>query len=76
MTIASKSTGRTISKRNPKRVIEALILVDYKCEYNPDDRMFTRKIGNQNTEHHHLISISKYRDFYRSLDVKENIVSL
>jgi 5-methylcytosine-specific restriction endonuclease McrA len=76
MTIVSKSTGRTIPKRNPKRAVEALILADYKCEYNPDDRTFTRKNGNQYTEPHHLIPISKYRDFDRSLDVKENIVSL
>lgn len=76
MTIVSKSTGRTIPKRNPKRAVEALILADYKCEYNTNDRTFTRKNGNQYTEPHHLIPISKYRDFDRSLDVKENIVSL
>lgn len=76
MTMESKSTGRTIPKRNPKRAVEALILADYKCEYNPNDRTFTRKNGNQYTEPHHLIPISKYQDFDRSLDVKENIVSL
>ncbi|WP_239700895.1 MULTISPECIES: HNH endonuclease [unclassified Mammaliicoccus] len=76
MTMVSKSTGKTIPKRNIKRAVEALMLADYKCEYNPDDRTFTRKNGKQYTEPHHLIPISKYREFDRSLDVKENIVSL
>ena len=76
MTTVSKSTGRTIPKRKPKQAVDSLILADYKCEYNPEDRTFTRKNGKQYTEPHHLIPISKYREFDRSLDVKENIVSL
>src|SRR5699024_12035014 len=60
-------------KRNPERAVEALILAGYKCEYNPTDRTFTRKNGKQYTEPHHLIPISNYQDFDRSLDVKENI---
>ncbi|MGW7977050.1 hypothetical protein BU116_12285 [Staphylococcus xylosus] len=75
-TKVSTSTGRKIPKRNPERAVAALIIADYKCEYNSEDRTFTRKNGNQYTEPHHLIPISKYRDFDRSLDVKENIVSL
>src|SRR5699024_12123328 len=61
---------------NPKRALDALILAGYKCKYNPSDRTFTRKNGKHYTEPHHLIPISKYQDFDRSLDVKENIVSL
>ncbi|MDH9160510.1 HNH endonuclease [Staphylococcus succinus] len=75
-TTISNSTGREIPKRNPKKAVAALILADYKCEYNPEDRTFTRKNGKEYTEPHHLIPISKYREFDRSLDVKENIVSL
>ena len=40
------------------------------------DRTFLRKNGNPYTEPHHLIPISKYRDFEYSVDVMENIVSL
>lgn len=72
----SSSTGRRIPKRNPKRAAEALAIAEYKCEYNETDRTFIRRNGKQYTEPHHLIPISKYEDFDRSVDVKENIVSL
>lgn len=75
-TTVSDTTGRIVPKRNPKKAVEALVLADYKCEYNSADRTFTRKNGKEYTEPHHLIPISKYKDFDRSLDVKENIVSL
>lgn len=75
-TTLSDTTGRIIPKRNPRKAVESLILANYKCEYNPEDRTFIRKNGNGYTEPHHLIPISKYKDFDRSLDVKENIVSL
>lgn len=75
-TTTSDTTGRTIPKRNPKKAVEALVLANYKCEFNSTDRTFTRKNGKEYTEPHHLIPISKYKDFDRSLDVKENIVSL
>ncbi|SCT12397.1 HNH endonuclease [Staphylococcus caeli] len=76
MTMLSNATGREIPKRKAERAVIALKLANYKCEYNPEDRTFTRRNGKEYTEPHHLIPISKYREFDRSLDVKENIVSL
>lgn len=75
MTTSSK-TGRAIPKRDPQRAADALEYADYLCEYDCSDRTFTRKNGKQYTEPHHLIPISRYRDFEYSVDVMENIVSL
>ncbi len=72
----SDSTGNNIPKRDPKRAADALLHAKYKCEYNPLDRTFLRKNGKPYTEPHHLIPISKYKDFDYSVDVIENIVSL
>lgn len=72
----STKTGRDIPKRDPKRAADALAHARYQCEYNSNDRTFLRKNGNPYTEPHHLIPISKYRDFEYSVDVMENIVSL
>lgn len=73
---ASTQTGRDIPKRDPRRAADALHHADYRCEYNPNDRTFVRKNGKPYTEPHHLIPISKYRDFDYSVDIMENIVSL
>jgi hypothetical protein len=75
MTISSK-TGRAIPKRDSKRAAKALERAEYKCEFDSNDRTFLRKNGKPYTEPHHLIPISKYRDFEFSVDVMENIVSL
>lgn len=78
MTIAS-SKERERPKRNPKVAVDALQRADFRCEYNTNDRIFERKNGKGYTEPHHLIPISKYRDFdYEkcSLDTMENIFSL
>lgn len=75
MTTSSK-TGREIPKRDPQRAADALIRADFVCEFDSSDRTFLRKNGNPYTEPHHLIPISKYRDFAYSVDVMENIVSL
>lgn len=75
----SSSGEREIPKRNSKIAADALLRADYKCEYNVKDRVFERKSGKGYTEPHHLIPISKFRDFdYEacSLDTMENIVSL
>ena len=75
----STSVERESPKRNPKTAANALAKAEYKCEYNPNDRIFERKSGKGYTEPHHLIPISKYRDFdykHVSLDMMENIVSL
>lgn len=77
MTVSSLQKERP--KRNFKIAADALARADYKCEYNINDRIFKRKSGKGYTEPHHLIPISKYKDFdYKncSLDTMENIVSL
>ena len=75
MTISSE-TGREVPKRDPQQAANSLEYADYLCEYNHGDRTFLRKNGKPYTEPHHLIPISKYRDFDYSVDVMENIVSL
>lgn len=75
MTTSSK-TGREIPKRDPQRAADALAHAGFQCEYDNTDRTFLRKNGNPYTEPHHLIPISKYRDFEYSVDAMENIVSL
>ena len=72
----SPNTGRDIPKRELKRAADALEYAHYQCEFNRSDRTFLRKSGKAYTEPHHLIPISRYRDFEYSLDVMENIVSL
>lgn len=72
----SQSTGREKPKRDPKVAADALAHAEYKCEFDESDRVFLRKNGKGYTEPHHLIPISKYRDFKYSVDVMENIVSL
>ena len=59
----STSVERESPKRNPKTAANALAKAEYKCEYNTNDRIFERKSGKGYTEPHHLIPISKYRDF-------------
>nr|DAV98420.1 MAG TPA: putative restriction endonuclease [Caudoviricetes sp.] len=75
-TVTSSATGRELPKRDPKRAADALKRAGYSCEVNAEDRIFLRKNGKGYTEPHHLIPISKYREFNYSLDVMENIVSL
>ena len=72
----SSKTGRKIPKRDPQRAADALLHAGFQCEFNNNDRTFIRKNGKRYTEPHHLIPISKYRDFNYSVDVMENIVSL
>lgn len=75
-TTISSSTGREIPKRDPKIAAHALAHAKYLCEYDNEDRTFIRKNGKNYTEPHHLIPISKYKEYEYSLDVMENIVSL
>lgn len=69
-------TGRAVPKRDAQRAADALEYANYMCEYEEGDRTFLRKNEKPYTEPHHLIPISKYRDFEYSVDVMENIVSL
>ena len=72
----SSATGRKLPKRNPQIAADALAHALYVCEYNTEDKIFLRKNEKGYTEPHHLIPISKYKDFDYSLDTMENIVSL
>ena len=64
-------------KRDPQIAANALSNARYKCEYDSSDKTFLRKkSGKPYTEPHHLIPISRYKDFSYSVDVEENIVSL
>ncbi len=72
----SSKTGRQIPKRKPECAVGALTHANFKCEYDDQHKTFIRKNGNPYTEPHHLIPISKYRDFQFSVDIMQNIVSL
>ena len=72
----SEKTGRETPKRDQQRATDALRHAGYLCEYNNEDRTFLRRNGKPYTEPHHLIPISRYKDFDYSVDVMENIVSL
>ena len=64
-------------KRDPQIAANALRNANYACEYDSSDRTFLRhRSGKPYTEPHHLIPISRYKDFRCRVDVEENIVSL
>lgn len=71
------SGERTYYPRNHKTAVNALIMADFKCEYNDTHETFIRrKDGHPYTEPHHLVPLSYSEEFPVSLDVEENIVSL
>lgn len=72
----SSKTDRQIPKRSPACAAAALAHANFSCEYEENHITFNRKNGTPYTEPHHLIPISKYRDFDYSLDIMQNIVSL
>ena len=73
----SGGSSKAKPKRDPQIAANALVNANYKCEYDPEDKLFLRKkSGKPYTEPHHLIPISKYKNFAYSVDVEENIVSL
>lgn len=71
-----RNTGEERPIRNPHAAALALKNSGHKCEFNPKDKTFLRPNGTPYTELHHLIPISKYKDFEYSVDIPENIVSL
>ena len=76
-TIQSDTTNRIVPKRDPSVAVNALCIAHHKCEVNPNHQTFIRKRSSiPYMESHHLIPISRFRDFNYSLDVEENIVSL
>lgn len=71
------SGGRMYYPRNHKTAINALIMADFKCEYDDTHETFIRrKDGHPYTEPHHLVPLSYSEEFPVSLDVEENILSL
>lgn len=76
-TTTAAGSAKEKPKRDPQMAANALRNAEYKCEFNPEDRTFRRKRSNKPyTEPHHLIPISKYKEFDYKVDVEENIVSL
>ena len=76
-TILSSTTNRAVPKRDASVAINALCIANHKCEVNPSHKTFIRKKTTiPYMESHHLIPISRFRDFNYSIDVEENIVSL
>jgi 5-methylcytosine-specific restriction enzyme A len=56
---------------------KAIVLADYKCEYDESHRSFTSRVTGKNyVEAHHLIPLEYQGQFKRSLDVEANIISL
>ena len=73
----SNNTGIPRPKRDSEKAKKALQNANYKCENQTDHILFLRKNGlYEYTEPHHLIPLSKFKDFKYSLDVTANIVSL
>lgn len=64
------------NKRDPKRAKSALVLNDYKCQFNQSHETFINRKGNLYMEAHHLVPMSAQKTFSYSLDVTVNIVSL
>lgn len=81
-------THREIVDRDPQKASNALAKAGHKCEIDSSHITFIRKgeSGVQYMEPHHLIPLSKFRDFiytkpdgtkaYKNLDMMVNIVSL
>lgn len=70
-------SGNPKPKRSPRKAANALEIANFICEVDINHKLFLRKNGINYTEPHHLIPISKYKDFKPfNLDMEENIVSL
>jgi len=72
--IVSKATRW---KRNLATAKKAIVLSDYKCEYDQTHLFFKSSVTNENyVEAHHLIPMEFQVEFGKSIDVEANIVSL
>jgi hypothetical protein len=64
-------------KRNNITSKKAIVLADYKCEYDESHKSFISKTtGGNYVEAHHLIPMEFQGQFKKSLDVEANIISL
>lgn len=72
-----QSAGGLIFKRDPKLAVVRFKIANYKCEINPDHKLFiSRSTGFPFLEAHHLLPIKYQQAFNESLDIKDNIVAL
>lgn len=62
--------------REAQKKINALILANYKCEYDNSHDLFIDKDDKPYLEGHHLIPLKYYNLFDVSLDVEANIICL
>lgn len=70
-------TSATKWKRNPTVSKKAIVLAEYKCEYDNSHLFFeSDRTGENYVEAHHLIPIEFQGQFMNSLDVEANIISL
>lgn len=76
----SLKVGKDSSKKFPRdmdAVENSLARAEYKCEYDPEHKLFIRRSDHKSyTEPHHLIPLKYYDDFEYSIDIPANIVSL
>lgn len=64
-------------KRNNITSKKAIVLADYKCEYDEGHSSFKSKVTGKNyVEAHHLLPMEFQVQFKKSLDVEANIISL
>lgn len=70
------SNGGVVYPRDKKNSIKALVKANFQCEIDNAHPSFIRKNGKNYTEPHHLIPMKYQKEFEKSLDVPENIVSL
>ena len=63
--------------RNSTLGAESISDAKFLCQNNPQHETFISRVSLQPyVEAHHLVPISKQRDFERSLDIQENIIVL
>lgn len=77
----AKSSHESIAVHYPRSKTvsrNALKMAEYKCEVDPEHKLFIRKNSDVNyTEPHHLVPLSAYTDFPNiNLDREQNVVSL
>lgn len=69
--------GRTVYRRNPGVVKNAIVASGFCCEIDHDHKTFTSKATKENfVEAHHLIPMAFQKEFGQSLDVEANVVTL
>lgn len=69
--------ARDTYSRDRKVALARMEAVDFRCEYNPEHKLFISRFSrNRYLEAHHLVPMGMQNVFSRSLDVVENICCL